>query len=82
MKTGIRGKLNKLAAETGGRTFFIGEASELEGVYKQIEQELRSQYLVAYNSDNPLANEEFRTVELKVRGGKLSARSLRGYYPK
>jgi len=82
MKTGIRKKLSRLASETGGRHFFIREALELEDVYREIEQELRSQYLVAYTSDNPSAEDDFRTVELKVRGGKLSARSLRGYYPK
>ena len=82
MKTGIRKKLSRLASETGGRHFFIRQALELEDVYREIEQELRSQYLVAYTSDNPSAEDDFRTVELKVRGGKLSARSLRGYYPK
>jgi VWFA-related protein len=81
-KGGVQGKLSKLAAETGGRHFFIRKATELEGVYREIEHELRSQYLVAYNSDNPSADGVFRTIELKVRDGKLSARALRGYYPK
>ncbi|MCP4200513.1 MAG: VWA domain-containing protein [bacterium] len=81
MKTGIQNKLSKLASETGGRHFFIREAAQLEGVYREIEQELRSQYLVAYTSDNPASDEAFRTIELKVRDGKLSARTLRGYYP-
>ena len=78
---GVQGKLSKLASETGGRHFFIREAAELASVYREIEQELRSQYLVAYNSDNPSADGVFRTIELKVKGGKLSARALRGYYP-
>ncbi len=82
MKTGIQNKLSKLASETGGRHFFIREAAELAGVYREIEQELRSQYLVAYNSDNPSSDGVFRTIELEVRDGKLSARTLRGYYPK
>ena len=82
MKTGIQNKLSKLASETGGRHFFIREAAELAGVYREIEQELRSQYLVAYNSDNSSSGGVFRTIELEVRDGKLSARTLRGYYPK
>jgi len=71
-------KLAKLADETGGRAFVIKSADELQGVYGQIETELRSQYLLAYESDQPEGEERFRQVEVKVKGGK--ARTIRGYY--
>ncbi len=77
----VRNKLDKLSQETGGRTFYIQEASDLHGVYAQIEKELRSQYLVAYNSNSTRDKEEYREIELKVRGGKLKARTISGYYP-
>lgn len=77
---GIRRKLERLAGETGGRTFYIKEASELSLVYKEIERELRSQYLVAYNSDQQGETGQYHEVEVKVRGGKLKARTIRGYY--
>ena len=81
MQTGIRRKLNQLAEETGGRSFFIQRAEELRGVYREIEDELRSQYFIAYASDNTDgAEEQFRTVEVKVRGG-FKARTIAGYYP-
>lgn len=73
-----RRDLAKLAEETGGRTFVIGSADELKGVYKEIETELRSQYLLAYESNQPAGEERFREVEVKVKGGK--ARTIRGYY--
>jgi VWFA-related protein len=81
MKGGIRKKLSSLAEETGGRAFFIAAASDLEDVYEEIESELRSQYLVAYASDREAVEGEFREVEVKVRNGKLTARTIRGYYP-
>ena len=77
----VRRKLSKMAEETGGRAFFIHSASEMVGVYQEIEDELRSQYLVAYSSDQPTSDGQFRLVEVKVRGGKLKARTIRGYYP-
>jgi VWFA-related protein len=78
----VRKKLGELSEQTGGRSFFIRKAEELRTVYAEIERELRSQYLVAYNSDRPSgASAEFREVEVRVRGGKLSARTIRGYYP-
>ncbi|HVS62763.1 MAG TPA: VWA domain-containing protein [Thermoanaerobaculia bacterium] len=79
----VRRKLNELAHETGGRSFFIRRAEELDGVYDEIEQELRSQYLIAYNADRPDSSTEaeFREVEVKVQGSGLEARTISGYYP-
>ncbi len=81
LQTGVRGKLNDLAKETGGRSFFISRAAELATVYREIEEELRSQYLVAYSSDRPEQDGQFRQVEVEVRGGKLKTRTISGYYP-
>ena len=78
----VRKKLGELADQTGGRAFFVNRAEELHGTYDEIERELRSQYLVAYNSNRPKSAEgEFREIELRVKGGKLNARTVRGYYP-
>ena len=83
--SGIKGhqlkrKLSQLAVETGGRAFFIQNIEQLAGVYNQIEDELRSQYLLTYHSDNVTDHETFRAVDVKV-SGRLRARAMRGYYP-
>lgn len=79
--TDVRLKLQRLAEETGGRTFFVQRAGELSGVYKAIEEELRTQYLLAYESSQAGKGEKFRTVEVKVSRPGLDAKTLRGYYP-
>lgn len=76
----VRRKLNKLAEETGGRSFFLDQPSELDAAYQQIEIELRSRYLLAYQSSNTGASQAFRTIEVKTKPG-LEAKTLRGYYP-
>ncbi len=76
----LQSKLEELAAETGGRAFFIDAARELRPVYREIEQELRSQYLLAYNSNQEGAGDAFRPVEVRVAGGRR-ARTMSGYYP-
>jgi Ca-activated chloride channel family protein len=78
---GIRGKLQKLAEETGGRTFFVSEAAELAGVYAQIENELRSQYFLAFAPNPQPKPGERHALDVEVRGGKLRARAARGYTP-
>jgi VWFA-related protein len=74
-----RKKLVRLSEETGGRAFFLQSAAELDGIYATIQRELRSQYLVAYQSTNT-TGEGFRTVEVKLARG-LEAKTMRGYYP-
>jgi Ca-activated chloride channel family protein len=73
-------KLTRLAEETGGRGFFLQDASQLAAIYTTIQQELRSQYLVAYQSTNT-TGDDFRTVEVKLARGGLEAKTMRGYYP-
>jgi len=74
-------KLTKLAEETGGRSFFVQKGEELSRIYTEIEQELRSQYLIAYQSTNSSDDTDFRTIECKVGKPGLEAKTLRGYYP-
>jgi Ca-activated chloride channel family protein len=77
----IRGHLSKLAEDTGGRSFFIESAAELDGVYASIEDELRSRYLLAYQPKAAPRAGEFRTVEVRVAGDGMRVKTIRGYYP-
>jgi Ca-activated chloride channel family protein len=74
-------KLTKISEETGGRAFFIKSAAELATIYATIQQDLRSQYLIAYQSTNTSPETNFRTVEVKVAQPGLEAKTLHGYYP-
>ena len=73
--------LTKIAEETGGRSFFVATASELKPIYAAIEKELRSQYLIAYQSTNAGEDTNFRSVDLKVDQPGLEVKTIRGYYP-
>jgi Ca-activated chloride channel homolog len=78
----VRLKLQRLAEETGGRAFFIERALNLDRVYEAVEGDLRSQYLLAYEStQSGKDSEKYRTVEVKVARPGLEAKTLRGYYP-
>jgi VWFA-related protein len=80
LQTGIRGKLKQLAEETGGRSFFIHSAVEMQGIYKQIEAELRSQYLLTFSSNKKNGKEgEYRKIEIRIKG-RYKARTLKGYF--
>jgi len=74
-------KLARIAEETGGRAFFPRAAEELPGIYAAIEEELRSQYLIAYQSTSARNDGGFRAVDLKVSRPGVDAKTIRGYYP-
>jgi VWFA-related protein len=79
LKVSARSKLEALANSTGGRAFFINQAGELAGVYSQIEDELRSRYYLAFNSNRKADVTGFRPIEVQVKKGR--ARTAQGYYP-
>lgn len=78
---GIRGKLDKVATETGGRVFYVSKAEELDAVYEQIERELRSRYLLAFAPDPAPKEGERHTLEVTAGSGKWKVRAARGYTP-
>ena len=73
--------LKSLADETGGRSFFVKDATELVPIYDAIQKELRSRYLLAYQSTNSSRDLKFRSVEVTVGRSGLEAKTMRGYYP-
>ena len=73
--------LKKLADETGGRNFFIKEATELAAIYEAIEKELRSRYLLAYQSTNSSREQRFRIVEVKSAAPDSTPRRFAGTTP-
>ena len=76
-----RRKLTNIAEETGGRSFFVDDESELTAIYETIQRELRSRYLIAYQSSNTSGSQRFRNIEMMVEGSGLEAKTLKGYYP-
>ena len=79
--------LRKVSEKTGGRAFFPRNEAELRAAFTQIQDELRSQYLVAYSPTNKLRDGSYRQVRIEVvnpdlRKQKLSLLYRQGYYAK
>ena len=73
-------KLRRLASETGGSCYTVDRASDLKTIYEKIEQELRTQYVLAYQSSQSVGD-EYRTVEVKLDRPGLRAKTIPGYFP-
>jgi VWFA-related protein len=76
-----QGDLKKISSETGGRAFFPHNGEDLEKAYNQIEEDLRSQNVLAYQSLNEAHDGSFRTIQVRVKNRKdLTVRHRRGYF--
>ncbi|HVF67846.1 MAG TPA: VWA domain-containing protein [Pyrinomonadaceae bacterium] len=58
--------LDKMAKETGGRTFYPNSLSELPGIAEQITKDLRTQYVISYKPNVTARPGEFRPVRVAV----------------
>jgi VWFA-related protein len=81
------GSLKKVSEQTGGRAFFPKDKRELESAFAQIQAELRSQYLIAYQPANHKHDGSFRQVRVEIVNPELRKQKLRllyrqGYYAK
>jgi Ca-activated chloride channel family protein len=74
------GKLKDLAEQTGGGYYRASKASQLEGVYSKIADELRDQYYLTYASENETFDGRFIPIEIKAKGKDLEVRARKGYF--
>jgi len=73
--------LHRIARETGGRSFFIEDTAELPAIYQAIQEDLRSQYFIAYQSTSDKDPAELRLIRVEVDRRGAEVRTLNGYYP-
>jgi Ca-activated chloride channel family protein len=72
----------ELAAVTGGSSFQVREADDLDATVRRIARELRHQYLIGYSPSRPLTEGrgEWRSIRLEVAGAEgLRVKAREGY---
>lgn len=77
--------IKDVAERTGGRAFFPKKQEDLKAAFAEIEQELRSQYLIAYSSSNKQRDGSFRKMSIEIANPELRQLKLRyrpGYFAK
>ena len=73
--------LRRLSEETGGRAYFPHGPDDLLDDFRQIESEMRSQYLIAYSPSNTSRDGSFRRIEVRLAGREdVRVIHRRGYY--
>jgi len=74
------GDMDRLTKETGGRVINVGSnGKKLEDAFNQIQDELRTQYLVSYTPTNLKLDGSFRTLNVSC-GKDTKVQARKGYY--
>ncbi len=72
--------LQELAEETGGEVFFPPSVEEMSSSFKDIEEELRSQYALVYTPADFKTDGSYRTIYLYCYDRKYTVRAKKGYF--
>jgi VWFA-related protein len=82
--TPSRGKgdkvLSQMAQDTGGQVFFPPTVEEVSNSFKDIEEELRSQYALTYTPADFKMDGAFRTIYLYCNDRHYQVRARKGYF--
>jgi Ca-activated chloride channel family protein len=69
-----------LTRETGGEVRAVEMASQLNGIYQRVAEELHSQYSLGYVPSNPERDGRWRQVTVALKQPALTVRHRIGYY--
>ena len=72
--------LRAISDATGGRSFYPTKIEDVASGFRSIEEELRSQYLLAYRPADFKADGSFRTIYLQALDPRYKVRAKKGYF--
>lgn len=79
--------LRKISERTGGRAYFPKDERELRQAFQQIQEEMRSQYLIAYEPANQKRDGSYRKIQIELvnpqlQKDKVKVTHRQGYFAK
>lgn len=75
------GDLKKMSEETGGHMFRVDRKHTLDDIFRDIQEEMRSQYAIGYVPNGEDKNTGFRKLEIKTVKKDLKVQARKGYFP-
>jgi len=72
--------LHQLSDDTGGHVYRVDRKNTLDVVFKELQDEMRSQYSISYTPLNDKRDGSYRKLEVKLANKDLKAQARKGYY--
>lgn len=77
---GGEGYLRKMSDETGGHVFKVDRKHPLDDIFKQLQEEMRTQYAIGYTPQNDTKDGSYRKLDIKTGNKDLKVQARKGYY--
>jgi VWFA-related protein len=77
---GGEGELRKMSEETGGHVYKVDRRHTLDEVFKELQEEMRSQYSIGYTPTNDAKDGSYRHLDVKLANKDFKAQARKGYY--
>ena len=74
------GELRRMSSETGGQVFPVSNRLTLDEIFREIQEEMRSQYVITYTPPNPKKDGSYHKVEIRMTNKDLKVQARKGYY--
>lgn len=74
------GDLRRMSDDTGGREFNVDRRHSLQDAFRQIQEEMRSQYALSYTPTTSAKDGTFRKIEIRPKNRDLKVQARKGYY--
>ena len=72
--------LHQLSDDTGGHVYRVDRRNTLDVVFKELQDEMRSQYSIGYTPLNDKKDGGYRKLDVKLANKDLKAQARKGYY--
>ena len=77
---GGEGELRRLSSETGGQVFKVDRSHSLDDIFRELQDEMRSQYAITYQPPNPKRDGTYHKIDIKLANKDYKPQARKGYY--
>jgi len=72
--------MHRMSGDTGGRVFKVDRNHSLDDIFRDLQDEMRSQYSIGYTSPHPEKDGSYHKIEIKASNKDYKVQARKGYY--
>jgi VWFA-related protein len=74
------GALHRMSDPTGGHVYRVDRSHSLDEVFRELQEEMRTQYAIGYTPNNPVKDGAYRKLDVKTAQKDYKIAARKGYY--
>jgi VWFA-related protein len=74
------GDLRRMSSETGGHVYKVDRKNSLDEIFRELQEEMRSQYSIGYAPPNGKKDGSYHKLDVRVAAKDYKVQARKGYY--